>query len=179
MENQETIQPKAEHRKLTKKQKGFIKDYVETGNGTKAVMNNYDVKKEVTAANIATENLRKPYIAERIESIAEQIPDSKLLQVHLEGLEATKKQGVGGMAIGISEGEIESMGHTDIFEPDYVTRHKYLDTAYKLKGSYAPEKNQNLNVNVDVKQNKETIRQIAQEVIKKLRDEKENQENKT
>lgn len=25
-------------------------------------------------------------------------------------------------------------------EPDYATRHKYLDSAYKMKGAYAPEK---------------------------------------
>lgn len=52
--------------KLTKKQRGFVKDYVLDENGTKAVMNNYNVKDESVAASIATENLRKPYITEAI-----------------------------------------------------------------------------------------------------------------
>lgn len=55
-------------RKLTKKQKGFVKDYVIDENGTQAVLKNYDVKKNITAANIATENLSKPYIVEAIEN---------------------------------------------------------------------------------------------------------------
>lgn len=42
------------------------------------------------------------------------IPDSKLAKVHAEGLEAVK---VGG-------------------DPEYFARHKYLDSAYKLKKRY-------------------------------------------
>lgn len=52
---------------LTKKQRGFVKDYIETENGTQAVLNNYDAKDETVASSIATENLRKPYIIEAIE----------------------------------------------------------------------------------------------------------------
>ena len=63
----ETIQIKQKLPKLTKKQRGFVKDYVKDENGTKAVINNYDVKDESVAASISTENLRKPYIAEAIE----------------------------------------------------------------------------------------------------------------
>lgn len=59
-------------------------------------------------------------------SIAEQIPDQLLIVTHLEGLEAT-----------------------DGDEPDYSVRHKYLDSAYKLKGSYAAEKHLNLNIDVE------------------------------
>ena len=43
-------------------------------------------------------------------------------------------------------GEIEKVSE----EPDYAVRHKYLDTAYKLKGSYAPEKSVSLNIEVPV-----------------------------
>ncbi|MCC6323464.1 terminase small subunit [Candidatus Nomurabacteria bacterium] len=52
---------------LTKKQRGFVKDYVAENNGTKAVMKNYDTKNVVVAASIAAENLGKPYIVEAIE----------------------------------------------------------------------------------------------------------------
>ena len=53
--------------KLTKKQRGFVNDYVKDENGTKAVLNNYNVKDESVASSVSTENLRKPYIAEAIE----------------------------------------------------------------------------------------------------------------
>jgi len=46
------------------------------------------------------------------------LPDAKLAKAHKEGLEAYSKDK----------------------EPDFTVRHKYLDTAYKLKGSYAPAK---------------------------------------
>ena len=54
------------------------------------------------------------------ELMNEYLPDKLLAKKHLEGLEATKG------------GESE--------EPDYAVRHKYLDSAYKVKGNYAPEK---------------------------------------
>ena len=69
---------------LTKKQKGFIKDYVKTGNGTQAVLDNYDVNSENSAAVIATQNLRKVKVQEAIKSIADRIPDELLEKVHLE-----------------------------------------------------------------------------------------------
>ncbi len=56
--------------KLTKKQRGFVNDYVLDENGTKAVMNHYDIeskKPEKVASVIATENLAKPNIIEAIE----------------------------------------------------------------------------------------------------------------
>lgn len=56
--------------KLTKKQRGFVKDYVLDENGTKAALNNYDIESkqpENVAKSIATENLTKPAIIEAIE----------------------------------------------------------------------------------------------------------------
>lgn len=61
------IQPKTQKHKLTKKQKGFVNDYSIDENGTKAALNNYNTDKSVVAANIASENLTKPYIVEAIE----------------------------------------------------------------------------------------------------------------
>lgn len=131
-------------RSLTKKQKGFVKDYIKTGNGTEAALNNYDVANEHVAAVIASENLTKPEI---VNSIQEALPDELLATVHLEGLMATKRSGTGGMLLNPKKGEF---GHTDVDEtPDYAVRHKYLDSAYKLKGSYAAEKHVNLNLDVN------------------------------
>lgn len=58
--------------KLTKKEKGFADDYLESGNGTKAVLQNYDTDSENSAASIATQNLRKVKIQEYLESKSER-----------------------------------------------------------------------------------------------------------
>lgn len=68
MENQ-TTQPK-KLPKLTRKQRGFVKDYVLTENGTQSALNNYDIESkdpEKVASVIATENLGKPSIINAIE----------------------------------------------------------------------------------------------------------------
>lgn len=57
-------------RKLTKKQRGFVKDYVLSENGTEAALKNYEIESEApltVAAVIASENLNKPYLVEAIE----------------------------------------------------------------------------------------------------------------
>lgn len=66
------------------------------------------------------------------ELMDEFLPDSELARVHQEGLNASEKIMKDGVVV--------------VEKPDYAVRHKYLDSAYKLKGVYAPEKNLNLNV---------------------------------
>ncbi len=124
--------------KLTKKQKEFVKEYAKTGNGTKSALKVYDTNDESTASSIAHENLRKPEIQQALQTIADKIPDELLEEVHLDGLKAGKTI----YKNNVSTGEIEEVG----YEADYATRHKYLDTAYKLKGVYAPDKSVNVNV---------------------------------
>ena len=46
----------------------------------------------------------------------------------------------------ISKGGIDSIGHTDTFVADYAVRHKYLDTALKLKGLYDTDAQNKINV---------------------------------
>ncbi len=145
--------------KLTKKQRGFVKDYVKTENGTQSAMKHYNVKNETVASSIATENLRKPLIQEAIKSIADRIPNELLEKVHLEGLEAEKKVFKNNNATG----EIEEVSS----EPDHAVRHKYLDSAYKLKGVYAPEKAVNLNIEAEITNPAAT--QLAKEYEEKLK----------
>ena len=57
------------------------------------------------------------------------MPDDKLAKVHNEGLEATIKR----YKNNVTTGKVECVGE----EPDHAIRHKYLDTAYKIKGRYA------------------------------------------
>lgn len=53
--------------KLTKKQRGFVEDYIETENGTQSALKNYDTTDYKTASVIAAENLDKPSIQVAIE----------------------------------------------------------------------------------------------------------------
>ncbi len=123
---------------LTKKQRGFVKDYLETGIGTKAALNNYDVENSKdpykTASVISTENLDKPSIR---NAILEALSDELLSEKHLALLNKVDKEG----------------------EVDVPAVSKGLDMAYKIKGSYAPEKSVNVNVEVE-----------ASPVIKELTD---------
>ncbi len=120
-------------RELTHKQEGFVDDILKGKTGVEAAMNNYDVSNYNTAAVIASENLIKPKIVNAIE---EALPDDLLAQVHREGLLATK-----GVYVKTEEGneKVEE-------EPDHSVRHKFLDSAYKLKGSYAAEKQITLSI---------------------------------
>jgi phage terminase small subunit len=56
--------------KLTKKQKIFAKEYLQTGNGTKSALKAYNTNNNKTASVIATENLEKPSIIKYLESKA-------------------------------------------------------------------------------------------------------------
>lgn len=125
----------------------FVKTYLENGfNGTQAVMSVYGVTDPNYAAVKANRLIRNDKVAEVIEDqkkrLDEFFPDDYLARIHREGLHATR-------AIFKNNNATKKVEHVGD-EPDYAVIHKYLDSAYKIKGSYAPEKRQNLNVNVDV-----------------------------
>lgn len=126
--------------KLTKKEDTFTKEYIKNGeNGTQAALKAYDTKDPKVASAIAVENLSKPIIIEAIEekkkTIAEQIPDELLVRVHLEGLEATK---------------IIVLGKESITEPDHNTRHKYLESGYKIKNIIKPDAQGNKTLIINI-----------------------------
>lgn len=56
------------------------------------------------------------------------LPDRDLAKAHKEGLKAGRKIFKNNNATK----QIEEVG----FEPDYSTRHKYLETAYKIKNKF-------------------------------------------
>lgn len=58
---------------LTKKEKGFADDYLDTGNGTRSALNNYDTQDENSAASIASQNLRKLKILDYLQSQSEAV----------------------------------------------------------------------------------------------------------
>lgn len=128
--------------RLSTKERGFIKDKIRGETGVQAALNNYDTEDYDTAASIASENLRKPKIVNALEKA---LPDDLLAKVHVEGLHASKEVWKNN-----ESGEVEKVSK----EPDYAVRHKYLDSAYKLKGSYAPEKSVNVSIEVSTEKQK-------------------------
>lgn len=124
--------------RLTKKQKGFVKDYVNTGIGSLAVKKNYDVSNDETARVIASENLTKPNIQ---KAIADMLPDELLAEKHLALL---NKQEV-RLKNNNETGEIEVIPTGEI---DVVAVSKGLDMAYKLKGQYEESRESTRPINL-------------------------------
>ena len=151
---------------LTKKQKGFVKDYVETGNGVQSALNNYDTDDYNTANQIAIDNLQKPTIQNAIKSIAEQIPDELLIKKHINLLH--QKQ-LGYFIFSKSMEDDEIIGHmkangldTIVIRPSDKGKMAFysiddanaiksgLDLAYKMKGVYTEDKEKNINILIPV-----------------------------
>lgn len=82
--------------------------------------------------------------------LEEKLPDSLLLKTHLEGLEANKV--VSARAIRKSGDPHDANEDTDDFieVPDHPTRHKYLETAYKIKGKMSGEASSPFNVIIPI-----------------------------
>lgn len=137
---------------LTRQDIKFVEELVETGNLTQSVVKAYNEKDKNYAGVKGHRLIRKDKIKKAVITLADSIPDKLLTKVHLEGLEAGKHIYKNNN----ESGEIEDLG----IEPDYATRHKYLESGYKLKGSFAPEKSINLNLDVE----EETLREIIKSI---------------
>lgn len=131
--------------KLTKQDKKFLDTYAETGNGTQAAKVAFGIKDPNYAGVKAHRLIRKDKVLTALE---EALPNETLFEIHREGLFASKP-------IFNDEGEKVSE------EADYNARHKYLDTAYKLKGSYAPDRSVNINIEVEANP---IIKELTQEL---------------
>lgn len=69
--------------KLTKKQRGFVRDYMIDENGTQAALKNYDIESgnpERVANAIAVENLSKPAIVDAIETKRKSLKEALIDQ---------------------------------------------------------------------------------------------------
>ena len=112
-------------RELTIKQRKFLKLYLELGNATEAAMRVYDVKDRDSANAIGSENLAKLSYSDLMEEAG--ITDKLLQKKIMEGLDATR-------TISAVKGTNANGGTTDFIDvPDFLARHKYLETALKLK----------------------------------------------
>jgi len=148
--------------KLTKKQRGFVKDYIATENGVQSALLNYDTQDYDTAKVIAAENLTKPYIK---SAIVNAIKDEDLAEKHKELLNQVKidylvfpkymsdeeivdhVEAQGIEVLNIRESDKGKLAFYVV--PDSQAIAKGLDMGYRLKGKYAPEKQ--LNINVELK----------------------------
>ena len=111
---------------LTFKQRKWLKIYLELGNATEAAMRTYDCKDRESASQIGWENLRKLDFGDLMEESG--LTDDKLNKKLVEGLDATRSVSA---RITNKDAGVDTDDFIDV--PDFQTRHKYLETALKLK----------------------------------------------
>lgn len=117
--------------KLTPKQGKFVKEYIKTGNATKSAEKaGYKGNKE-TLRVVGSENLTKPSIQSKILLAHEKagITDELLAQKLKEGLSSGKT------LFFQKDGRVISKRNCI----DYQTRQRYIETAHKLRGDFAPQ----------------------------------------
>lgn len=148
--------------KLTKKQKIFVKTYLETGVGAIAAREAYDIRPndEITPRSIASENLTKPNIIEAIRrgTKDEQINEAFDKLINLKRLDyfvfakslsdeeiTAHVEAQGITVLNIRPTEKGKMAFFAI--PDARALGKALDLWKDISGANAPTKH--LNVNVD------------------------------
>src|SRR3990167_5383029 len=132
---------------LTKQEKKFVEEVIETGNKTQAVIKAFPKTKSKKYARVKGHRLiTKDNIKQALKTVADSLPDKDLIKVHKEGLQAGKHIYKNNN----ETGEIEDMG----VEADYAVRHKYLETAYKIK-NYFPKDSTTTAIQVNVNEDRE------------------------
>lgn len=130
---------------MTLKQKAFVKKYLETGNGTQSALDVYNTDNPDVAANIASENLRKPKVIEEINKVLD-------------------RKGLSIEQVSESVGDILRRGPETKVTGDNVLRAAEL--AYKLHGAFPASKSSHFRL--DVRQDLEKM--SYQELIEKKRE---------
>ena len=120
--------PMAKLLKLTKREKGFVRDIANGKTGVAAATRNYNTSSYSSAGAIASETLDKPRIQEALKAIGNQIPDELLVERHLELLNQRKLSYI------YDENNNNQIRVVD--QPDYMTVLRALDLAYRIKGVY-------------------------------------------
>lgn len=134
------LQPiEQQKRKLTLKQRKWIEAYIETNNATEAAMRVYNCKDRDSANALGSENLAKLSYSEFLE--AKGLTDNALVDKLAEGLESNKT-----ISARITGKDADSQTDDFIDVPDYMARHKYLETALKLKRRLVNEKAGDINI---------------------------------
>lgn len=137
--------------KGTLKQRGFVKEYIETkGNGTEAVLRVYDTKDRNTAHVIASENLLKPTVKTMMAEALEKagLTKEKISKGIEEASKATNPI--------IIDGEIVNE------YPAHDTRLKAHRLAAELIDAFPAKKHEtrSLHANIHVAYSKEELRRL-------------------
>ncbi len=119
-------------RDLTIKQRKWLKVYVETGNATEAAMQVYDCKDREIAGTVGCENLTQLQGRFADVMMAAGITPALLAQKLREGLDATA----------VTRAQKDGRFLDAAEDIDWMTRHRYMDTANKLTGDYAASKHE-------------------------------------
>ena len=154
---------------MSVKMRGFVKDYVKTGDARDAVIKNYNLNPEtnksvkLSASVIASNLMDKPQIQKAIARLADRIPDERIIKKHLQLLEAHTMERLPFDEFTSDETIKDTIERMEGFEllhitdkigidgsvigrlayvkaPDNVTQDKALDKAYKIKGTYSSQK---------------------------------------
>lgn len=117
---------------LNKQDQDFVKEVAITGNRTQAVKNAYGIENDgyarVKGSKLLTKDNIKTAVGEVKKSLADRVSIDKLEEVLNDGLNAYTGSG-------------------DDVKPDFGVRHKYLDTALKIKGEYqTDEEKKSINI---------------------------------
>ena len=124
---------------MTLKQKLFTKKYLETGNGTQAVLEAYNTHDPNTAAVIASENLNKPKVIEEIYKVLDRT-----------GLSLEQVSG--------SVGDILQRGAETKVTGDNILR--AAEMLYKLHGVYPIQKSAHFRLNVRQELEKKSFNEL-------------------
>lgn len=120
-------------RELSLKQRIFIKEYIKNGgNATEAAEKaGFNCTSRNSFCTIGLRVLGK--VQNRIQSImkARGIDNFRLTEVLEKGLSSEKT---------VSVFNTDDKANVSVTIPDHPTRHKYLETALKINGDFAPEK---------------------------------------
>ena len=149
---------KSKRERLSLKEELFAKKFVENkGNGTKTALEVYDTTNENTGATIASDNIRKPKIRDKIAFILEGVEDKAKLVVQA-GLDATAQSNY--------EGEVFS---SDL--PDYAERRKMLALVGSFGGWNAPKQVESVSLAITAKyesMDEQALRGLLEEKLAEL-----------
>ena len=148
-------------RKLTMKQRRFVKEYIKSGNQTLAAKRSYNCNDD-TARSLGSSNLTKHNIKSAVIKAQEKIgiTDSFLAKTLKEGLKAKETK------FFADAGKVKDK--RDCI--DYSTRAKYLEIGHKLRGDFIDRAEVNATVSV-----RDTLQNLVRERIKQMRVNKTNE----
>ena len=141
MDKNKNIKHKKSKKKLTIKQRKFIKEFIKSGNATESAKeagykgNNQTLR--VMGNKLVTNDNIQLDISAALEK--QKINDEYLVEKIKDGLNANKKD-----------------------EADYAIRHRFQETVHKLRGDFAPDKSLVNIESEDIKSLTESMRAIAE-----------------